>query len=177
MRSRDRRRPVPLPLARTSRYIAVRLSLARAWRTDVPRVVLFLQAGNAFSWFGYGLILPFEIIYLHQFRGFSTATAGLVLGAILGAGTVATPPSGALLDRFRAKPILIAGNLASALGYAGFAFVDRPWQAFACAVVSGAGGFGVARVANQTLLVTLITPEQRPASFALARVAQNFRLG
>ena len=75
---------------------------ARAWRTDVPRVVLFLQAGNAFSWFGYGLILPLEIIYLHQFRGFLTATAGLVLGAILGAGTVATPPSGALLDRFRA---------------------------------------------------------------------------
>lgn len=47
--------------------------------------------GNAFNWFGYGLILPFEIIYLHQFRGFSTATSGLVLAAILGAGTVATP--------------------------------------------------------------------------------------
>jgi MFS family permease len=139
-------------------------------------VVLFLQAGNALSWFGYGLILPFEIIYLHQFRGFSTATAGLVLGAILGAGTVATPPSGALLDRFRAKPILIAGNLASALGYAGFAFVDRPWQAFACAVIGGAG-VGVTRTANQTLLITLITPEQRVASFALGRAAQNLGLG
>jgi hypothetical protein len=38
-----------------------------------------LQAGNAVSFFGYGLILPFEIIYLHQIRGFATATAGLVL--------------------------------------------------------------------------------------------------
>ena len=139
-------------------------------------MVLLLQAGNAFSWFGYGLILPFEIIYLHQFRGFSTATAGLVLGAILGAGTVATPPSGALLDRFRAKPMLIAGNLASALGYAGFAFVERPWQAFACAAVGGAG-VGVTRTANQTLLITLVAPEQRAASFALGRVAQNFGLG
>jgi MFS family permease len=139
-------------------------------------MVLLLQAGNAFSWFGYGLILPFEIIYLHQFRGFSTATAGLVLGAILGAGTLVTPPSGALLDHFRAKPILIAGNLASALGFAFFAFVDRPWQAFACAVVGGAG-VGVTRTANQTLLVTLVTPEQRTASFALGRVAQNFGLG
>ena len=89
----------------------IRLSLAKGWRTDLPRVVLVLQAGNAFSWFGYGLILPFEIIYLHQFRGFSTATAGLVLGVILGAGTVVTLPSGALLDRFRAKPILIAAAL------------------------------------------------------------------
>src|SRR2546423_5876043 len=140
MRTRDRRRPVPSPLARTSRYIVMRLSLARAWRTDLPRVVLFLQAGNAFSWFGYGLILPFEIIYLHQFRGFSTATGGLVLGAILGAGTVATPPSGALLDRFRAKPILIGGNCASALGFAGFAFVGRPWQAVAFAGIRRAGG-------------------------------------
>jgi MFS family permease len=154
----------------------MRLSLARAWRTDLPRVVLLLQAGNAFSWFGYGLILPFEIIYLHEFRGFSTATAGLVLAAILGAGTLVTLPSGALLDRFRAKPILIAANLASALGYAGLAFVDRPWQAFACAVIGGAG-VGVTRTANQTLLITLITPEQRVASFALGRAAQNLGLG
>src|SRR3954453_18940479 len=153
-----------------------RLQLARAWQTDLPRGVLLLQAGNAFSWFGYGLILPFEIIYLHQFRGFSTATAGLVLGAILGAGTLVTLPSGALLDHFRPKPILIAGNLASALGYAGFAFVDRPWQAFACAVVSGVG-LGVAGTASRTLLVRLVTPEQRAAAFALDRVAGNFGIG
>ena len=139
-------------------------------------MVLLLQAGNAFSWFGYGLILPFEIIYLHQFRGFSTATAGLVLAAILGAGTLVTLPSGALLDRFSAKSILIAANLASALGFAGLAFVDRPWQAFACAVIGGAG-VGVTRTANQTLLITLITPEQRVASFALGRAAQNLGLG
>jgi MFS family permease len=135
-----------------------------------------LQAGNAVNLFGYGLILPFEIIYLHQFRGFATATAGLVLAAIMGAAALVTPPTGALLDHFRPKPILIAGNLASALGYAGFAFVDRPWQAFACAVVGGAG-IGAARTANQTLLLTLVTPEQRSASFALSKVASNVGLG
>lgn len=154
----------------------IRLPLARAWRTDLPPVILLLQAGNVVNFFGYGLIIPFEIIYLHQLRGFSTATAGLVLGAILGTATVVSPPTGALLDRFRPKPVLIASNLASALGYAGFAFVERPWQAFACAVVAGVG-IGGARVATQTLLIGLITPEQRPASFALARVAQNFGLG
>jgi hypothetical protein len=55
--------------------IAIRLYLARGWRTDLPRLVLLLQAGNAVSFFGYGMILPFEIIYLHQIRGFATATA------------------------------------------------------------------------------------------------------
>ena len=64
----------------------------------------------------------------------------------------------------------------SAIGYAGFAFVDRPWQAFACAVVAG-GGIGAARTANQTLLITVVTPEERPGSFALARVASNLGLG
>jgi MFS family permease len=152
------------------------IRLAKGWRTDLPRLVLFLQAGNAVSYFGYGLILPFEIIYLHQIRGFGTATAGLVLAAILGTAALVTPPSGALLDHIRPKTILIAGNLASALGYAGMAFVDRPWQAFACAVVGGAG-VGAGGTANQTLLITLVTPEQRAASFALGRVAGNLGLG
>ena len=156
--------------------MVIRLYLARSWRTDLPRLVLLLQAGNAVSFFGYGLILPFEIIYLHQIRGFATATAGLVLATILGTATLVTPPSGTLLDHFHPKPILIAGNLTSALGYAGFAFVGRPWQAFACAVVGGAG-VGAAQTANQTLRITLVTPEQRAASFALGRVASNLGLG
>src|SRR5690349_2293749 len=154
---------------------AGRVALARVfsgWRTGLSGPVIVLQAGTAVNYFGTGLILPFEIIYMHQARGFSTATAGLVLAAVMATAAVVTPPSGALLDRFRAKPILIIGNLASALGYAGFAFVERPWQAFACAVIGGAG-VGVTRTANQTLLITLITPEQRVASFALGRAAQN----
>jgi MFS family permease len=110
------------------------------WRTGLPGPVIVLQAGTAVNYFGTGLILPFEIIYLHQARGFPTATAGLVLAAVMGTAAVVTPFSGALLDRFRAKPILIIGNLASALGYAGFAFVDHPWQAFVCSAVDGAKG-------------------------------------
>ena len=98
-----------------------------------------MQAGNAVSFFGYGLILPFEIIYLHQIRGFATATAGLVLAAILGTATLVTPPSGALLDHFRPKPILIAGNLTSALGYAGLpaSVRYRNWPDFRVWPVAG----------------------------------------
>jgi MFS family permease len=146
------------------------------WRTGLPGPVLVLQAGKAVNAFGTGLISPFEIIYLHQARGFPTATAGLVLAAIFGTAAAVTPLSGALLDRFRAKPVLIAGNLASALGYAGFAFTGRPWQAFVCAAVGGAG-FGVASTANQVLSLTLVSAEQRAASIALGRVAGNFGLG
>jgi MFS family permease len=138
--------------------------------------VLTLQAGNALNYFGYGLVLPFEIIYLHQIRGFSTSTAGLVLAATMLTAAIVTPPTGALTDRYSAKAIVIVGSLASALGYAGFAYVGHPWQAFACSIVGGAG-FGAAGTANRTLFVRLITPEQRAAAFALNRVAANFGLG
>ncbi len=150
--------------------------LIASWRTGLPRPVLILQAGNALNAFGYGLILPFEIIYLHQMRGFSTSTAGLVLAAIMGTAAIVTLPAGALLDRYSAKTIVLIGSLASALGYAGFAFVDQPWQAFACSMLSGAG-IGLAGTANRVLIFTLVEREQRAASIALARVAGNFGLG
>jgi MFS family permease len=150
--------------------------LISGWRTGLARPVLILQAGNALNYFGYGLVLPFEIIYLHQIRGFSTATAGLVLAATMGTSAIVTPPTGAVLDRYSAKAIVVAGSLASALGYAGFAYVDRPWQAFACSIAGGAG-LGAAGTANRTLMVRLIRPDQRVAAFALNRVAGNFGIG
>jgi MFS family permease len=150
--------------------------LVAGWRTGLSRPVLILQAGNALNYFGYGLVLPFEIIYLHQIRGFSASTAGLVLAATMGTSAIVTPPTGALLDRYSAKALVVGGSVASAVGYAGFAFVDRPWQGFACSIVGGAG-LGAAGTANRTLVVKLIRPEQRAAAFALNRVAGNFGIG
>jgi MFS family permease len=146
------------------------------WRTGLPRPVVVLQGGFALNFFGTGLILPFEIIYLHAVRGFSTATAGLVLGTVMATAAVVTLPSGALLDRFSANRILIAGNLVNAVGYGGLAFVHRPWQGFVCSAVGGAG-FGFVGTASQVLTLTLVPPEQRAASSALRRVAGNFGLG
>jgi len=54
--------------------------------------------------------------------------------------------------------------------------VDRPWQAFVCAAVGGAG-FGIANTANQVLSLTLVSAEQRASSIALGRVAGNFGFG
>ena len=150
--------------------------LFAGWRTGLPRPALILQAGEALNYFGYGLVLPFEIIYLHQVRGFSTSMAGLVLAATMGTSASVTPPTGALLDRYSAKALVVVGSLTSALGYAGFAFVQRPWQGLACSVVAGVG-IGVAGTANRTLVVRLVTREQRAAAFALSRVAGNFGIG
>src|ERR1700751_1394685 len=98
-RSAREAHPAPQPVR-----AALQPRLARVfavWRTGLPRPVVVLQGGWALSNFGTGLILPFEIIYLHATRGFSTATAGLVLATVMGTAAVVTLPSGALLDRFR----------------------------------------------------------------------------
>jgi MFS family permease len=162
-------RPSPHEIGRLARVLAV-------WRTGLPRPVLVLQAGTALNYLGTGLILPFEIIYLHTVRGFPTATAGLVLATVMGTAAVVTLPSGALLDRFPAKPLLVAGNLVSAAGYGGLAFINRPWQGFVWSAVGGAG-FGLAQTAGQVLTLTLVPDEQRAVSTALRRVAGNFGLG
>jgi MFS family permease len=151
-------------------------ALIAGWRTGLSRPVLILQVGNALNYFGYGLVLPFEIIYLHHARGFSTSTAGLVLAATMGTAAIVTPPTGALLDKYSAKALVVAGSFASALGYAGFASVEHPWQAFACSIVSGAG-IGAAGTATRTLTIALVTREQRAAAFALIRVAGNVGIG
>lgn len=150
--------------------------LIAGWRTGLSRPVLTLQAGNALNYFGYGFVLPFEIIYLHQIRGFSTSTAGLVLATIMLTAAIVTLPTGALTDRYSAKAIVVVGSIASAVGYAGLAYVSLPWQAFACSIVGGTG-FGAAGAANRTLLVRLVTPEQRAAAFAVNRVSSNFGIG
>jgi MFS family permease len=162
---------------RSSPHVSRRLIRVFAvWRTGLPRPVFVLQAGTALNYFGTGLILPFEIIYLHTVRGFPTATAGLVLATVMGTAAAVTLPSGALLDRLSAKPLLVAGNLVSAAGYGGLAFIDRPWQGFVWSAVGGAG-FGIAQTAGQVLTLTLVTAEQRALSTALRRVAGNFGLG
>ncbi|HYW29035.1 MAG TPA: MFS transporter [Gaiellales bacterium] len=150
--------------------------MVAVWRTGLPRPVLLLQGGDALNYFGTGLILPFEIIYLHAVRGFSTATAGLVLATVMGTAAVVTLHTGALLDRFSAKRILIAGTVVNALGYGGLAFVERPWQGFVCSAVAGAG-FGLAGTAGHVLTLTLVPAKQRAASTALRRVSGNFGLG
>src|SRR6478609_5604684 len=130
------------------------------WRTGLPRPVLLLQGGFALNFFGTGLILPFEIIYFHEGRGFSTATAGLLLATVMGTAALVTLPAGALLDRFSAKRILIAGTLANAVGYGGLAFVTHPWQGFVCSAIGGAG-FGFVGSASQVMTLTLVPAEQR----------------
>src|ERR1044071_9273633 len=47
---------------------------------------------------GCGAVLPFEIIYLHDGRGFSLVVAGLVTGTVTGTAVLSAPLTGPVVD-------------------------------------------------------------------------------
>jgi hypothetical protein len=147
------------------------------WRTGLSGPSSFFRLGPR-QLLRHGLILTFEIIYLHEARGFPTATAGLVLAAVMSTcGGFPRPCRVRCSIVLRAKPILITGNLSERTGVRGLR-IRRPSLASLrlCAAVGGAG-FGVANTANQVLSLTLVSEEQRASSIALRRVAGNLGLG
>ena len=57
----------------------------------LSRELWLVEAGIFLNSLGYGAVLPFEVIYLHDGRGFSLGVAGLVVGAIMGVAVAAAP--------------------------------------------------------------------------------------
>jgi MFS family permease len=138
--------------------------------------VWVLQAGGLVNTFGFGLILPFEIIYLHSRRGFSLPTAGLVLSTVMAAGAVCAGPAGTVVDRLGGKPVLLAASVLQACGYGLMAFVQRPWQGFLFSAVAGIGSGGAGSAAP-TLTAALTTAAERVAAFTFNRVVINLGIG
>jgi MFS family permease len=98
-----------------------------------------LLSGSFFNALGNGVVFPFLLIYLHNVRGISLGTAGLVLAATSVAGLAAGPLSGTLIDHLGPRRVLVASMLVSAAGFGGFAFVHSVRAAFAAAILAGLG--------------------------------------
>jgi MFS family permease len=132
--------------------------------------------GMFLNYLGYGAVLPFEIIYLHDGRGFSLGVAGLVVGLLTGVAVVVSPLVGPLIDRFGARAIATGAGVALAAGYAGLAFAYSPALAFAAAALAGVGN-GAINPSQSTLLAVLASPDIRHRVTAVSRVASNAGIG
>jgi MFS family permease len=138
----------------------------------LSRDLWIVEVGIFLNMLGYGAVLPFEIIYLHDGRGFSLAVAGLVVGLLSGTAVVMAPLAGPLIDRYGARSTAVGGGVALAGGYAGLAFAHSPAQAFAAAALAGAGN-GALNPSQSTLLAMLAPPDRRHHATAVSRVATN----
>jgi MFS family permease len=142
----------------------------------LPRAVWTMEAGGLVNAFGNGITFPFLVIYLHNVRGFSLATAGLVLAAGNAIGLLAGPVAGPFVDRLGGRLTLAVALVLMAIGFGGYALVTEPWHAFAAALVAGIGN-GIFWPSQSTLLAGLTPPARRHAAFAVQRVSRNLGIG
>ena len=148
----------------------------RSLNPRLPLPVWLLQVGGLMNSFGNGLALPFLVIYLHNVRGFSLGTAGLIVAvsslAQLGAGVLAGP----LIDRVGPRPTLAGGLVLQAIGYGLLPLVRVPWEAFVLIAIEGAGSAGF--WPSQSTLISRLSPTaRRHAAFAQQRVTMNLGIG
>jgi MFS family permease len=126
--------------------------------------------------FGNGLALPFLVIYLHNVRGFSLGTAGLIVAVSSLAQLTAGVFAGPLIDRVGARPTLAGGLVLQAVGYGLLPLVREPWEAFVLIAIEGAGSAGF--WPSQSTLLSRLTPTaRRHAAFAQQRVTMNLGIG
>jgi MFS family permease len=154
----------------------LRAGTARTLGFGLSREMWLIEVGIFLNMFGYGAVLPFEIIYLHDARGFSLGVAGLVVGTITGVAFVAAPLAGPLIDRWGARVTAVGAGVALAVGYAGLALAHTPAPAFAAAALAGAGNGGL-NPSQSTLVTTLAPPDLRHRATAVSRVAGNAGIG
>ena len=149
---------------------------AASMSLGLSRELWLVEVGIFLNMLGYGAVLPFEIIYLHDGRGFSLGVAGLVVGVITGAAVVTSPVAGPLIDRFGARVTTAVAGVALAVGYAGLAFARTPAEAFAAAALAGAGN-GALNPGQSTLMTALAPADLRHRATAVSRVAGNAGIG
>jgi MFS family permease len=142
----------------------------------LSRQLWVVEIGVFLNMLGYGAVFPFEVIYLHEERGFALGTAGLVVGLVTGVAVVTSPVSGAVIDRIGARATAVAAGLSLAAGYAGLAFADSVPAAVAAAGLAGVGNGGL--TSSQSALMTALAPrELRQRASAVSRVAVNVGIG
>jgi MFS family permease len=142
----------------------------------LPRSVWTMEAGGLVNAFGNGITFPFLVIYLHNVRGISLGTAGLVLATNGAMSFVASPLAGSLSDKIGGRVTLGGALVLMAIGYGSFPLVHKPWHAFLAMVVAGAGN-GSFWPSQSTLLAGLAPQARRHAAYALQRVSRNLGIG
>jgi MFS family permease len=142
----------------------------------LSRQLWIAEVGVFLNMLGYGGVLPFEVIYLHEARGFALGVAGLVVGVLTGLAVVAAPAAGPVIDRFGARVTASGAGLALAAGYGGLALARTPAEAFAAAAVAGVGNGGLIP-SQSALLASLAPPGLRHRASAVSRVVGNAGAG
>ncbi len=131
------------------------------------RGIAVLLANEALTWGGFYMLVPLLSVHLTRDAGYSGAVAGAVLAVRQFTQQGLMLFGGALADRVGYRPVIAAGMLVRALGFAGFALSDRLPVVLLAAVVAALGG-ALFEATGKAALASLAPPAGRPRLFSLS---------
>lgn len=152
-----------------------RPSLGAFWN-DLPREGKLLLSVVVFEFVGTGLVLPFWVVYLHEVRGFSLSTAGLLLGLQPLFGLLAAGPGGAVIDRLGARVVLIFALCSVVAGQVVMTFASTVPVAALAMALSGLA-FGVSFPASQSMIAVVVPSAIRQRYFGVNFSLLNLGIG
>jgi len=135
------------------------------------RVNLLLGSGHFLSHF-YQLCLPPVFIAWQQAFDVSFAELGLVMAVMSATSALLQTPMGFLVDRYGARPFLVAGTLLMTSSIGAMGFATTYWQIVVLALLSGVGN-SVFHPADYAILSGSIDPGQLGRSFAFHTFTGN----
>src|SRR3954470_17747073 len=95
--------------------------LSGFWR-DLPREGRLMLSIVVLEFLGTGLVLPFNVVYLHEVRDFPLSDVGLLLGLPPLMGLLVVGPGGSAIDRIGARRIQVTVLAMMVLGNVLLAF-------------------------------------------------------
>jgi MFS family permease len=125
---------------------------------------------------GDGLFVPFAVVYFLHTTGLPLSLVGLGLSAASLLALPAAPVGGILIDRFGPAAVVIGGNLASAVAFAGYLLVGGLWELIFFAFLAAAGN-RLFWTGNLALVGEAFEGAERARWFAFQRAARNAGYG
>jgi MFS family permease len=152
-----------------------RPTLASFWH-DLPREGKLLLSIVVIEFIGTGLVLPFNVVYLHEVRGFALSDVGLLLGVPPLVGLFIVGPGGSAIDRFGARPVLVGAVATQVVANVVLAFASSVAVAAVALVLSGAA-FGVSWPGFQAFIAAVVPAGLRQRYFGVNFTLLNLGIG
>jgi MFS family permease len=159
----------------TSAGASSRLTLRSFWH-DLPREGKFLLSTIIVDFIGNGLVMPFNVVYLHEVRGFELARVGLLLSLPALVGLLVVGPIGALIDRIGPRIVVICCFVLQIAAQVTLASATTELRAAVGCVLLGFSG-GIIWPAIQTLVGTIIPSHLRQRYFGVNFTLLNLGIG
>ena len=159
----------------SSSAAALRPGVASFWH-DLPREGRLLLSQVVIQFLGTGLVLPFQVVYLHEVRDLALGDVGLLLAMSSLVGFLIVGVGGALIDRVGARAVMLASLVLLIAGDVALSQASTFALAAMSLTMSGAA-LGVMWPASQTMIAAVVPARLRQRYFGVNFTLLNVGIG